>query len=89
MKKNLPKELDGKLVRASELAPLKAPESRCLCSSCAEELFPHREYKSSPDRENPYAEDCEICHRRAYYRLYQKRRTPIVYLGESEGNADG
>lgn len=81
------KDLGIDLIKASELSPLETGEVRCLCKNCAETLFPERNYKRSV--KSDIAERCEVCGTRCFEMEFIKRRSPLVYLGETGENADG
>lgn len=75
------------LIKASELSPLDTGEVRCLCKNCAETIFPERKFKRRV--KSDIAERCEVCGTRCFETEFIKRRSPLVYLGETGENADG
>ena len=79
-KVSIPANIRTRLVRASELSPLEAPEARCLCNNCASVLYPEREFKWATV--GAVLERCEICKQPTFPKEFQKRRFPLKYLGE-------
>lgn len=86
MEKRL-EDLGIDLIKASELSPLETGEVRCLCSNCGETLFPERKFKRRV--KSNIAERCEICGTRCFEIGFIKRRSPLVYLGETGESANG
>lgn len=80
MKRKIPPELRDKLIKASDLPPLEPAEERCLCNDCAETLYPQREFKWISAGE--VLEPCEVCQHRTFPKQFQKRTSPLKYIGE-------